>query len=260
MDAVASPPSLDVTTEPHRGGFWRRWLSAVIDIIIVTLPFSALAAILFSMTAGMVQMDSGLFSTCTLSKAVPAVALDPPPPHDSNFSRICHVWFFTAKTGGVLTVGRATRDGNVTTTVTQSYMIDRNDKPIHGYAIDWIASLALLAYLVVMIWKSGRSLGDRVVKLKVIDTTNPAARGVPLGKAFLRYPAMMIGFVPAFALLIWRIMVGGSADAMFTPDTFKWMAVTFSLAGVWIIVLIVQIARKRDPYYDRLAGTAVIRT
>jgi hypothetical protein len=189
------------------------------------------------------------------------VQFNPPPPRDSNFSRTCHVSFFGATTGAVLTVGRITREGTMTTTVTQGYMIDKDGKPVNGFAIDWIVWLALLAYLVIMTWKSGRSLGDRAAKLRVIDTTDPGAPGVPLLKAFIRYPAMMIGFVPVFALLIWRYFAGsGSADAMFTADTFRWAMILLLIAAVWEIVLIVQVARKKDPYYDRLAGTAVIRT
>jgi uncharacterized RDD family membrane protein YckC len=259
MDAV-TPPALDIATEPRRGGFWRRWVSTIIDLIIVALPFQALAAILFSMTAGTVQMDGGFINTCSVSRSVPA-ALDPPPPHDSNFSRVCHFWFFTAKIGGVLTVGRTTQDGAVTTTVTQGYMLDSNDKPIKGFDLDWIVWLALVTYLVAMIWKSGRSLGDRVVKLRVIDVVNPTAQEVPLRKAFLRYVAMLIGAAPVFALLISRrLMEGNDADAMFTSGFAPWFIGTGLIAAVWMIVLIVQVALKRDPYFDRLAGTAVIRT
>jgi hypothetical protein len=259
MDATV-PPSLDIATEPRRGGFWRRWLSAIVDIIIVMLPFQILAAILFNMTAGMIQMDNGFFTVCSSSRDIPQVRFDPPP-HDSNFSRTCHVSFFGVTTGAVLTVGRATREGSTTTTVTQGYMIDKDGKPIHGFAIDWIFWLALLAYLVIMTWKTGRSLGDRATKLRLVDTADPGAPGVPLRKAFVRYPAMIIGFVPVFALLIWRYVAGGgSADAMFTADTFRWAMVLLLVAALWEIALIVQIARKTDPYYDRLAGTAVVRT
>jgi hypothetical protein len=28
---------------------------------------------------------------------------------------------------------------------------------------------------------------------------------------------------------------------------------------LWVFVLIIQVARKTDPFYDRLAGTAVVR-
>jgi uncharacterized RDD family membrane protein YckC len=259
MDAV-TPPALDVATEPRRGGFWRRWLATLIDAVIVMLPFQALAAILFSLTAGMIQLDNGLFRTCTVSREIPA-ALDPPPPHDSNFSNVCHFWFFTMKNGAVMIVGRTTRDGAVTTTVTEGYMLDANDKPIKGYNIDWIVWLSLVAYLALMIWKSGRSLGGRVVNLRVIDTTDPGAINVPLRKAFLRYLAMAIGFVPVFALLLFRrLTVGDNPDELFTTGFFQWFLGAGLIAMVWTIVLIVQVARKRDPWYDRLAGTAVIRT
>jgi hypothetical protein len=111
-----------------------------------------------------------------------------------------------------------------------------------------------------MIWKSGRSLGDRVVKLRVIDTVNPAAPGVPLGRAVIRYLAMAIGFVPMLAVLLYqRVAVGGTADAMATPDFFRWFMAAGLLTFVYCLVLIIQVARKKDPYYDRMAGTAVVR-
>ena len=46
---------------------------------------------------------------------------------------------------------------------------------------------------------------------------------------------------------------------MFTADFFRWFTFAAIFAGLWMIVLIYQIARKTDPVYDRLAGTAVLR-
>jgi uncharacterized RDD family membrane protein YckC len=257
MDTGAS--STDATTELPRAGFWRRWLALVIDGIIVMFPFQVLAAMLFAMTAGMIQMDSGFFRSCVNGKTIPQ-ALNPPPPHDSNFARVCRISFFGAPTGAILTVGRVTREGNTTTNVSQSYMLDKDGAPIKGTSIDWIFQLAFIAYLVGMIWKTGKTLGARFVGVRVIDAANPGTSGVPLGKTIARYLAMMIGAVPAFVVLIYqRIAVGGSADAMFTGDFFRWFAVAAVLGGLWVLVLIVQIARKRDPVYDRLAGTSVVR-
>jgi uncharacterized RDD family membrane protein YckC len=249
----------DATTGLPRAGFWRRILSFVIDAIIVMLPFQILAAVLFAMTAGLVQMNSGLtFIVCETGKDIP-VALDPPPPHDSNFTRVCRTSLFGATTGAVLTVGRTTRGGATTTTVSQSYALDKNGTPIKATSIDGIADLILFAYLVGMIWKSGRTLGARVVGVRVVDTANPDASGVTLRKAIIRYLAIFIGAVPGGVLLIDRYMVaGGSADAMFTGDVLRWFAVTAIVSGLWVIVLIIQIARKTDPIYDRLAGTAAV--
>ena len=257
MDSGA--PGTDATTELPRAGFWRRWLALLIDVIIVMLPFQILAAILFAMTAGMIQMESGFFSYCVDGKTIPQ-GLNPPPPHDSNAMRVCRISFFGAPTGAVLTVARVTREGNTTTTVSQGYMLDKEGTPIQGTSIDWIYQLALLAYLVGMIWRTGKTLGARIVGVRVIDTANPGASGVPIHRAVIRYLAMAIGAVPAFALLIYQsVAVGGSADAMFTGGFFRWFAGACGLGALWVLVLIVQIARKSDPVYDRLAGTAVVR-
>lgn len=248
------------TAESPRAGFWRRFLSLLIDIIVVTIPFQAVATVLFAATAGHVQMQSGFYTACQDGKNIPQ-ALSPPPPHDSNFMRVCRTSLFGATSGATLTVGRVTKEGTTTTTVSQTYLLDKDGTVINGHSIDWIVQLGLLAYLVAMIRSSGKTLGARVVGVKVIDTANPGAAGVPLGKAILRYLAMFIGAVPAFALLLYGLAVsGGSADAMFTAGFFQLLIVALLLSAIWSIVLIVQVARKTDPYYDRLAGTAVVRS
>jgi len=249
----------DSAIELPRAGFWRRWLAIVIDVIIVMLPFQIVAAVLFAMTAGMIQMDTGFFSSCVAGKDIPQ-ALDPPPPHDSNYMRVCRISFFGAPTGAVLTVARVTHEGNTTTSVSQAYMLDKDGTPVHGTSIDLIYQLAFLAYLFGMIWKTGTTLGARVAKMRVIDVANPGAPGVPPRKVIVRYLAMVIGAVPVIALYIYQLAtVGGSADAMFTGSFFRWFAFAGALWVLWVLVLIVQVARKRDPWYDRLAGTAVVR-
>lgn len=246
------------TTQSPRAGFWWRFLSLLIDLIIVTLPFQAVAAVLFAATAGFIQMRSGFFTECQNGKDIPQ-ALSPPPPRDSNFMRVCRTSFFGATSGATLTVGRVTKE-RTTTRVSQTYLLDKDGTVINGHSIDWIVQLGLLAYLVAMIRSTGKTLGARVFRVKVIDTANPDAAGVPLGKAILRYLAMFIGSVPVFALLLYGLAVSGAnADAMFTAGFFQLLMVALLLDGIWLIILIVQVVRKTDPYYDRLAGTAVVR-
>jgi uncharacterized RDD family membrane protein YckC len=250
---------LDATADLPRAGCWRRWAATLIDTIVVMFPFQILAAILFAMTAGTVQMDSGFFGFCSPAETVPQ-SLDPPPPHDSNFAQVCHISFFGAPTGVVLTVGRSTREGTTTTSVSRDYMLDKDEKPIHGTSIDGIAWLAFLVYLVGMIWKAGRTLGARIVGVKIIDTATPGASGVPVHKAIVRYLAMAIGLVPMFALFIYQYVVnGGRADAMFAGDFFDWFLYAGLFGSLWGVVLVFQIAAKKDPVYDRLAGTAAVR-
>jgi uncharacterized RDD family membrane protein YckC len=241
-----------------RAGYWRRWLATLIDSIVVTLPFQVLAAILFAATAGMVQMDSGFYRNCAAA-TIPQ-SLDPPPPHDSNFATVCHTSFFGAPTDAFLTVGRTTQEGSTTITVSQGYRLDKEGKPIHGISIDWIAGLAFLAYLIGMVRSTGQTLGAEILNVRMVDVAAPDLPGVPIHRAIIRYLAMAIGFVPAVAVLLYQYAVtDGSADAMATGSFFQWLIFAFGLALLWIVVLIYQIAAKKDPFYDRIAGTAVLR-
>ena len=257
MNADTTP--IDVTPDLPRAGFWRRLWAMLIDWIVVILPFQVVAAILFAVTAGWVQMNSGFYQTCIPVSTIPE-KLDPPPPHDSNFAQVCQTKFFGATTGAVLIIGRITKEGNTTTNVHRGYMLDADGTPIDGTSIDNIVALATLVYLVGMIWNNGRTLGARIVKVRVIDVARPGTSGVPLRKAIIRYLAMAIGAVPALALFIFqRVTVGDDADAMFTRSFLQWFAVAGLLGLIWLFALIVQIANRVDPTYDRLAGTAVVR-
>lgn len=257
MDIGAS--YIEATADLPRAGLWRRWLATLVDSIIIMLPFQILAALLFTLTAGTVQMNSGFYTFCAPAPTIPQ-SLEPPPPHDSNFARVCQVSFFGAPTGATLTVGRTTREGSTTKTVSQGYMLDQDGKPVHGTSIDGIVWLVLLIYLVGMIWKTGRTFGARIAGVRVMDSAESGLAGVPLRKAIIRYLAMAIGFVPMFAVLIYQNTVsGGGAEAMFVGNFFQWFVYAGGFAVLWVVVLIFQIAAKKDPFYDRLAGTAVVR-
>jgi uncharacterized RDD family membrane protein YckC len=139
-------------------------------------------------------------------------------------------------------------------------MLDQDGKPVHGTSIDWIVWLALLGYLIGMVWKTGRTLGARVVGVRVVDAADPGAPEVPLRKAIIRYLAMAIGVVPVFVVLFYQYAANsGHADAMFTANSFWWFICAGAFSVLWIVALIFQIATKQDPVYDRLAGTAVVR-
>ena len=42
-------------------------------------------------------------------------------------------------------------------------------------------------------------------------------------------------------------------------DDTTWLLLFTVPWSVWNLVILVQIVRKRDPLYDRIAGTAVVR-
>src|SRR6266849_4176983 len=133
-----------------RAGFWRRWLALLIDGIIISLPFQVVVAVLFAATSGLIQQVSGFtYANCSIRQTVPD-GLAPPPPAGSNFARECNVYFFGAQTARTLQVGRVTKEGAITKTVSRSYMLDRQGRPINGVSADWIVMTAFIAYLLAM--------------------------------------------------------------------------------------------------------------
>ena len=153
--------------------------------------------------------------------------------------------------------------------------------------------------MIVMETRSGQSIGSRVMRIRVADTAAPGEDGIPGRKAMVRYLAMLIGFVPLLVGLVIYAAWGGPPEGPMPGDGLyqrvlelssgtaysegtrnnwnpavatyplgllgllrdgDWLSEVANAAMlVWIVVLIAQAAMKRDPLYDRIAGTAVVR-
>jgi RDD family protein len=247
-----------------RAGFWRRLLAWVIDIVVISVPFQVIAAILFATTSGWIQQSGGItFATCVESREVPD-GLSPPPPAGSNFTRECRVFFFGAETARTLQVARVTKEGRITKTIWRGYMLDANGHPIDGVSIDWLVVAVLIAYLFAMETQTCATLGDRWTRVRVVDASAPDAYGVPLRKIIIRYLATLIGFAPMVAVwLVYAVRYGLDIEAIIEAiaetDFFTLLILTGIPAFGWLVLISVQIAMKRDPLYDSIAGTAVVR-
>lgn len=251
--------TVDVTDIP-RAGVWRRLLALFLDFIIIGTPFQIAAAILFATTTGFVQMSGGglVFKVCEPIHRVPA-HLVPVPPKDPNFATECRFSFLGLQTGQSLTVGRSEKQGNTTKNVFRTYMVDLQGNPVEGFSLDGYFGLALMVYLLAMAARRGATLGDKALKIAIIDVSAPQRRGIPLLKAFARYCYMLIGAVPAIVLLAFFLWQSSTDIDAAAARMFEFLPIVLIAYAAWVFVLVVQIARKQDPVYDRLAGTAVIR-
>jgi hypothetical protein len=252
QSALPDRPSID----RPRAGFWRRFAANLFDTIVLGFPFQIAAAILFAATSGMVQMPSGFYRACATVTPIPR-DLVPSPPENSNFAQSCRVSFFGATTATTLTVARVTREGMTTRTISRGYMTDASGRPISGTSLDGIVSIAFAIYVVGMITKFGRTLGDRILRIKVIDLKAPDVVGIKFWKVILRYLIFLLGFVPMIIVLL--IEAAKASESAFSGSTLLWLSFAGLFAMLWMLVIVFQIAMKRDPIYDRLAGTAVVR-
>jgi uncharacterized RDD family membrane protein YckC len=249
-----------MTIEQRRAGFWRRTLSLTIDGIFVCLPFQLLAAVLFTLTAGTVQFANGItYITCEPVTRLPA-NLMPAPPTDANVARDCQVFFFGAVTARTLSVSRVTKNGATTRIVTQSYMLDKSGTPVGGISLNFPALIVLLLYLVLAKARWGATVGDRITGICLIATVPDSATPLFVKTLLIRY---LVLFAPLAFVVVTQLYflgsVGDAADKLAASNFLMWSFVAAAPAIIVYVFCVVQVARKRDPLYDRIAGTAVVR-
>jgi len=242
-----------------RAGFWRRVGALVIDSIIIFLPLQILVAILFAQTNGNIQGGFFVSTECHSVSAFPE-GLQPPPPADANFANQCKSSFFGFPTAHVLVVSAVTQTGNMTTSRSFNYPLDASGKPTNAFDMGWVAILVLVLYLIAMEWRSGATVGKRLLKMRAFEAGNTTGVGIPLSKAVIRNLAMWIGIIPA--LLVMAKILFFTADpltAMTGSGFWLAFAVAFAIEVAWLVWIIVSVSRKSDPIYDRLAGTSLVR-
>jgi hypothetical protein len=95
---------------------------------------------------------------------------------------------------------------------------------------------------------------DRGLGICVIDAR---ADGKPSWRqAGLRYVYAAAGCLPIVAVALYVFLLHPAA--MGHSELFWALGVAVACAAVWALVNVVLIVQKRDPIYDRWAGTAVV--
>ncbi|MEW6639301.1 MAG: RDD family protein [Pseudomonadota bacterium] len=274
---------------PLRAGVWRRLIAFAIDSLVISLLFQLLAAGLFTITSGRVQMRGDLnTTTCVTRTTLPDGEA---PPAAAGTIHDCSITLFGLPTARVLQIGDTSAgDGQ---TIMRSSWLTPDGHPIDALPLDGLAMVALILALVLMECRSGTTLGSRITGIRVIDAAAIDSATVPPHKVAGRYLAVLIGALPLLAVAIATIgpqgiaaVAGQTVLADLTSRTVQCQPMLLStllklpdglsdaaeaagsgwlveacalLAQGWILFLIVQIATKRDPLYDGLVGTAVVR-
>jgi uncharacterized RDD family membrane protein YckC len=261
-DARAVQQPIELAHKP-RAGFWRRSVAFIIDGIIVSVPIQILVVVLFALTNGAVQTTSGIaFSNCLKTPQLTELpqGLDPPPPAGANHAVICSTSLFGLETARRLTVSRVTKEGVVTKTFSRTYALDAQGKPRNAISFDVVVFLALFIYLITMEYRLGATWGKRLVGIRVANIERPERVGIPLRKAVFRNLLIWAWAGPLLVvLLVYLIVSHGDVELLMDGNFFIWFAVAAVLALAWCLWVLIQIVRKLDPIYDKIAGTAILR-
>ena len=245
-----------------RAGFWRRLWAFVVDLLLICVPLQIVVAALYPVTNGKIQMSSGIsFNLCNSNVSLanlPAV-VNPPSMH-ANAAAICRSSFFGLETARWLTVSRVTQEGAVTKTFSIYYRLDRDNKVAQVYAVDWVAFVGIFIYLVSLERRLGTTLGKRLLGLRVIALREADRTGIPFGAAVLRNIFLWIGCYPLLIVLLGAYVLGlWNVEGFMSGGIFSWFMGSGLVGFAIYMWIVVEVARKRDPIYDLIARTAVVR-
>jgi hypothetical protein len=218
--------------------------------------------VLFQLTNGAIQISSGfIVKDCLTTVRISDLpqGLVPPPPEGANHAFICTSSLLGFVTARWLTVERVTHEGNVTTARKQEYRLGADRKPTNAYDVDWIVSLGLLIYLVTWERRYGATVGQRQLGLRVVDVAQPAQVGIPLRKAVMRSLFLWAPMLPVLAVAIAAALLIHTESETLFDDFFFWLTAAGLFAAFIYGWIVIDIVRKRDPLYDEMAGTAVVR-
>jgi hypothetical protein len=250
-------PDLTDSAECARGGFWRRALAVFIDLIAISALLQVVALVLFPLTHGQVQFSGGpLYGLdCQKLASVPE-GVSIPPEFNANSVTDCQQSLLGLPTARTLRVSRITKDGAVTKVAQIRQRLDAEGKPTPGLPLD-IFVLPLLIALRFALDRAGGSIGRRMCRVRLsngLDGQYPP----PTTSVSRRYAALALPLAPAW---IWSAYAALFSGPELPGTTLYWLF----WAGTGIPLLIAalfaadSIIRRRDAFYDRFAGTRVLR-
>lgn len=261
----------------RRAGFWRRFAATVLDTLIVLVPLQCLVVAGFALTDGVVQ--GGMVSTLTVCEPYnvpPALLakLRPAPPEGSDSARHCSGSLFGFPTFAQLVVGKASRETTESGAIIEreqwvSYPMNARGQFIDAYRMDIPADIA---FVVAILWQwaaRGRTLGGRLLRLRIAwRAPDGSVVGPDLGEGIGWWAAikrLLFSWLVGFAFVPGLLLVFGLYFLLSTlgqPGLAKIALFALIPIGigqlVFLLMILTDIVQRRDPIYDRWAGTAAV--
>ena len=238
---------------PVRAGLWPRAIALLIDGCLITVVLGFIGLVLFVPTGGRIRVADTLVGSRTCTTPNLQILQDLNIPLSPNF-QVTHLVRCTKTLLGyvhdrVLIVAEITRSGATTTTRELTFPLDAEGLPTRPFYLDSLWFLVFAAYVLLLEWRTGRTLGKDLMDIRVQSLAGGPPTLVQVVKRFL------IRFFPAILLgVLSLISIAGVTDM--TAPAFFWFVILLSFMAV-LVNFVVEGRRLALPWHDRFAGTEV---
>lgn len=230
----------------RQGRFWRRALALTIDTLIVSVAIAAVGITLSLSTGGRIRAGEAFISQVEcfkLDRSYPEITL--PQGFKPTATARCVRSFLGRSYDWYLFVQRKIESGAVSYVTNLTYPLDPGGavaRPI--YLDNWLFVL-LVVSIFIQEWKEGKTLGKRAMGLRVQSLGSEPRSGRQIATRLLRF-AYLVPMQAAYAV--------GSVTALFAV-----LGLGALIAAITVGELLLAIRRGQVPFYDRMAGTEVVR-
>lgn len=242
-----------------RAGFWRRVLAFVIDLALCALVVTVAGVLLFGLTDGRVRVGTALIDVNRCIQIDPQrIEVRLPPQFNVTAAEQCTKSFFGIVHDRTLRVAQVTQSGSTTYTRAITYPVDADGRPTRAFYVDYLTWVLLVAYVLLLEWRRGQTLGKRLMRIRV-----KSLRGGPITFAqavkrsvirFLPWPLFWLPFMLP-------LMFGeNSFFAFATSGEAVVLMVIMVIAFLIFVGNFAQRTRRHElPWDDRWAATEVVR-
>jgi uncharacterized RDD family membrane protein YckC len=243
---------------PVRAGLWPRAIALLIDGCLITVVLGFLGLVLFVPTGGRIRVADTLVGSraCTTPNVQILQELNIPLPQNFQVTDIvrCTKTLLGYVHDRVLIVAEITRSGATTTIRELTFPLDTEGLPTRPFYLDSLWFLVFAAYVLLLEWRTGRTLGKDLMDIRV----QSLAGGPPtLGQAVKRF---LVRFCPAIWLgsLFLMPMTGFTATTVPVPFWLVWLVSLLSCLAIILGNFVIEVRRGALPWHDRLASTEVV--
>jgi uncharacterized RDD family membrane protein YckC len=241
---------------PVRAGLWPRAIALLIDGCLITVVLGSLGLVLFVPTGGRIRVADTLVGsrTCTTPDLQVLQDLNIPLPQNFQVTDIvrCTKTVLGYVHDRVLIVAEITHSGATTTTRELTFPLDAEGLPTRTSYLDSLWFLVFAAYVLLLEWRTGRTLGKDLMDIRVQSLAGGPPTLVQAIKRFLVrfFPTILLG---SLSLMSIAGVTATTAPALFW---FAWLVSLLSFIAV-VVNFIVEVRRRALPWHDRFAGTEV---
>lgn len=249
-----------------RAGSWDRAVAIAVDLLLINLLIAVIGLALTGVTGGKVRVANTVLNVvdCTSSEPVPS-GLELPDGFEAGDAHRCtrsvvgivHDWKLVVSEKA--TVGEDPKDRRQIT-----LSADRMGRPVQAFYLDDLILVVLAAYLLVLEWLFGATLGKYIVGIRVQSLGGAPLDIIQAGKRMLIRLIVLLSGSPTGSTIessaethrisLTLVTSHSIGDFGLWSDGLKFLVIAY------FISFIVATSRRFLPLHDRWAGTEAVRS